>query len=82
MKIKFLIYIIIIVIGISIIIFQFSSQDKSEKNDQFSDGIKKTKLDITSLFNIYGFEDQFEIKNGKKTWSIVKFELNSQHNEL
>lgn len=82
MKIKFLIYIIIIVIGISIIIFQFFSQDKSEKNDQFSDGIKKTKLDITSLFNIYGFEDQFEIKNGKKTWSNVKFELNSQHYEL
>jgi len=82
MKIKFLIYIIIIVIGISITIFQFSSQDKSEKNDQFSDGIKKTKLDITSLFNIYGFEDQFEIKNGKKTWSNVKFELNSQHYEL
>jgi len=45
MKIKFLIYIIIIVIGISIIIFQFFSQDKSEKNDQFLDGIKKTKGD-------------------------------------
>jgi len=84
MKIKFLIYIIIIVIGISITSFQFFSQDKPEKQVviSFPDEIKKTKLDIPSLFNIYGFEDQFEIINGKKTWSNVKFELNLQNNKL
>jgi len=84
MKIKFLIYIIIIVMGISIISFQFFSQDKPEKQVVIilPDEIKKTKLDIPSLFNIYGFEDQFEIINGKKTWSNVKFELNPQNNKL
>lgn len=82
MKIKFLIYIIIVVIGISIISFQFFSQENPENNNQFSDEIKKTKLDIPSLFNIYGFEDLFEMIDGKKTWNNVKFELNPQNNEL
>ncbi len=82
MKIKFLIYIIIVVIGISVISFQFFSQENPENNNQFSDEIKKTKLDIPSLFNIYGFEDLFEIIDGKKTWNNVKFELNPQNNEL
>ncbi|MEX2192939.1 MAG: hypothetical protein WD717_06125 [Nitrosarchaeum sp.] len=81
MKIKFLLYIIII-ISLSIITYQFFLQDKSENNYQFSDEIKNTKLDITSLFNIYGFEDNFEIKNGEKTWNNVKFELNPKNNEL
>ncbi len=82
MKIKFLIYIIIIVIGISVLSFQFLSQENLENKNQLSDEVKKTKLDITSLFNIYGFEDQFEIIDGKKTWNNVKFNLNSQNNEL
>ena len=82
MKIKFLIYIIITVIGISVLSLQFFSQENPENNQQFSDEVKKTKLDTPSLFNIYGFEDQFEIIHGKKTWNNVKFELNSQNNEL
>jgi len=81
MKIKFLLYIIII-ISLSIIIYQFFLQDKSENNYQFLDETKNTKLDITSLFNIYGSEDNFEIKDGEKTWSNVKFELNPKNNEL
>lgn len=81
MKIKFLLYIIII-ISLSIITYQFFFQDKSENNYQFSDETKNTKLDITSLFNIYGFENNFEIKDGEKTWSNVKFELNPKNNEL
>ncbi len=81
MKIKFLLYIIII-ISLSIITYQFFLQDKSENNYQFSDETKNTKLDITSLFNIYGFEDNFEIKDGEKTWSNVKFELNPENSDL
>ena len=81
MKIKFLLYIIII-ISLSIIFYQFFLQDKSENNYQFSDETKNTKLDITSLFNVYSFDDNFEIKDGEKTWSNVKFELNPKNNEL
>lgn len=81
MKIKFLLYIILVIFS-SIIISQFFLQDKSENNYQFSDKIKNTKLDIPSLFNIYGFEDNFEIKDGEKTWNNVKFELNPENSEL
>lgn len=81
MKIKFLLYIIIIII-FSIIISQFFLQDTSENNYQFSDKSKNVKLDVPSLFNIYGFEDNFEIKDGEKTWSNVKFELNPENNDL
>jgi hypothetical protein len=50
--------------------------------DFSSNDIKKTKLDIPSLFNIYGFEDQFEMIDGKKTWINVQFELSSENAEL
>jgi len=82
MKIKFLIYILIFVISISVISFQYFSNDNSEKINQFPEKIKKTKLDLTSLFNIYGFENQYEITNGKTIWNNAKFELNPQNNEL
>lgn len=81
MKIKFLICIIVIVIGISILI-QFLPDDKSEIDNQFLNEIKKTKLNIPSLFDVYGFEDQYKIIDGKKTWINVKFELNSENNDL
>ncbi|MCV0430994.1 hypothetical protein [Nitrosopumilus sp.] len=82
MKIKFIIYVIIFVISISVISFQFFSNDKFENTDQLPNEINKSKLDITSLFNIYGFEDQYQIINGKKTWNNVKFELNPKNDEL
>ena len=80
MKIKFLAsltVIIIFVIGVAFFLQIQSENDVASPND-----IKKTKLDISSLFNIYGFEENFEIKNGKKTWSDVKFELNPENHEL
>ncbi|MCV0401887.1 MAG: hypothetical protein K5777_07930 [Nitrosopumilus sp.] len=82
MKIKFLICIMVVTISIFVIIFELFPNENSENNNPFSDEIKKTKLDIPSLFNIYGFEDQFEIINGKKTWVDVKFELNPENNAL
>jgi len=80
MKIKFLAsftVIIIFVIGVAFFLQIQSENDVASPNE-----IKKIKLDISSLFNIYGFEENFEIKNGKKTWSDVKFELNPENNEL
>ena len=81
MKIKFVLYIIIIII-LSITLSYFLLQNKSENNYQFPDETKSTKLDLPSLFNIYGFEDNFEIKDGTKTWNDVKFELNPENSEL
>ena len=80
MKIKFLAsftMIIIFVIGVAFFLQIQSENDVASLNE-----IKKTKLDTSSLFNIYGFEENFEIKNGKKTWSDVKFELNPENNKL
>ena len=81
MKIKFLPIVIVVVIGLFAASYQLFPNDKSESNP-ISEEITKTKLNIPSLFNIYGFEDQFEIINGKKTWTNVQFELNPKNNEL
>lgn len=81
MKIKFLPIVIVVVIGLFVASYQLFPNDKSESNP-ISEEITKTKLNIPSLFNIYGFEDQFEIINGKKTWTNVQFELNPKNNEL
>lgn len=60
----------------------FFLPNQLEDKKQFPNELKKTKLDIKSLFNIYGFEENFEIKDGKKIWNNVLFELNSKNNEL
>ncbi|MGY5149740.1 MAG: hypothetical protein ACW9W3_06730 [Candidatus Nitrosopumilus sp. bin_68KS] len=39
-------------------------------------------MDIKSIFDIYGYEDNFEIKDGKKIWYDPKFELNPGNNDL
>ena len=71
-----------VIIGIVIIGYQFSSSNQLENNTSLSDETEKTKLDIKSLFNIYGFEENFEIKNGKKVWNDVHFELNPENAEI
>ena len=80
MKIKLLVSLMVIVMLIIGVVFFLQIQ--SENDIQFPNEIKKTKLDISSLFDIYGFEKNFEIKNGKRTWSDVKFELNLKNNKL
>jgi hypothetical protein len=76
MKIKLLVFVVVIIMGVSIVGIQFLMQE------QFSDKSNKTKLNIKSLFEIYGFEENFEIKNGEKIWYGVKFELNPENNEI
>ena len=71
-----------IIIGIFVIGYIFSSSNQLENNVTLSDKSEKIKLDIKSLFNIYGFEENLEIKNGKKVWNNVHFELNPENTEL
>ncbi len=78
MKIKFIISILICLVAIS---FIFLLLEESQNNEQLDES-EKIKLDINSLFNIYGFEEQYEIKNGQKIWNDVKFELNPNNFEL
>lgn len=82
MKKKILFSVLIITVSIFVIFFQLFPNDNSKNSDQFSDEIKKTRLDISSLFTIYGFEDQFEIINGKKIWNDVQFELDPKNEVL
>lgn len=70
---------LLFVVGISLLI---SVLFINNGIDSDSNEIKTTKLDIPSLFNIYGFEDQFEMIDGKKTWINVQFELIPENNEL
>jgi len=60
--------------------FTLFSQEQSPKEQQLSNEI--TKLDIPSLFNVYGFGENFEMKDGKKSWNNVKFELNPENNKI
>lgn len=71
-----------VILSLFFIGFQLYSQDQLENNYQVSNEVKKIKLDIKSLFNIYGFGEDFQIKNTKKVWNNVKFELNPEHGEF
>jgi hypothetical protein len=73
---------IIVILSLFFIGFQLYSQDQLENNYQVSNEVKKTKLDINSLFNIYGFDENFQIENEKKVWDNVKFELNPEHGKF
>ena len=67
---------------IKIFLFFILFSNTEFESDLSLNEVKKIKLDIPSLFNIYGFEDQFEMINGKKTWINVQFELIPENNEL
>jgi hypothetical protein len=43
---------------------------------------KKTKLNIQSIFNLYGYDENFKIVNGDQYWYDVQLELNPANNEL
>jgi len=81
-KIKFFIFLIPVIIGLVIVGYQFSLSNQLENNTSLSDEPQKIKLNIKSLFNIYGFEENLEIKNGEKFWNDVHFELNPENTEL
>jgi len=53
------------------------------KNDlETSNELSKTKLDMPSLFDVYGFGENYEIKDGKKVWNEPKFELNPENGAI
>lgn len=80
MKTKFLIVLVIIIIGSSFVGYSLFSQNQLQNESQFVNEV--TKLDIKSLFNVFGFEENFEIENGKKVWNDVKFELNYENDKI
>ncbi len=79
MKRKFLIIGIIAVLLTAIL---FSINEQQNNNSDTLKDIKKSKLDIKSLFTIYGIENNFEIQNGEKIWYNVEFELNPENEEI
>lgn len=62
--------------------FQFLIESQTPLDPPTKNQIEKTKLDIKSLFDIYGYGNNFEIKDGKKVWNDPKFELNPQNNDI
>lgn len=61
---------------------QFLLESQTSVTLSTQNKIEKTKLDIKSIFDIYGYGDNFEIKDGKKIWYNPKFELNPGNNDL
>lgn len=82
MNVKSIVLIISIVLVLSFIGFQFFTESPSIPNPSSQEEIHKTKLDIKSLFNVYGFGDNFEIKDGQKIWHDPKFELNPENDDI
>lgn len=90
------ILIVIFVIGISVSgIFDFEQIEieKEKSGPVFEDEVKlsveqtksdktKIQLNIKSLFNIYVFEGDYEIIDGKKIWQTAEFVLKPENMEL
>ncbi len=90
------ILIVIFVIGISISGMFDLEQKETEKEEakpvlqdnvrlsveQTKSDMTKLQLNITSIFNIYGFEDDYEIRNGEKIWQNVEFVLKPENMKL
>lgn len=71
----------ILIVSVISLFLAFPSNDELESDLSLNE-VQKTKLDIPSLFNIYGFEDQFDMVDGKKRWINVQFELNPENTKL
>ncbi len=90
------ILIVIFVIGISIIGMFDLKQKETEKEEakpvlqdnvrlsveQTKSNMTRIQLNITSIFNIYGFEYDYEIRNGEKIWKNVEFVLKPENMKL
>lgn len=81
---------IFVVVGIIIaIIAGFSYYWMNVENNEVKtpsitspDGKKLVKINIQSLFTLYGYEDDYEIVNGEKIWGHAKFEFNPELADL
>jgi len=80
MNTKFLIILIPLIVGLSILLFVSQSGINDEKF--VSNTSEKTYLNIKSLFKIYGYDENTTIENGVKKWNDVQFELNPENNEI
>ena len=81
MNVKFLIILILSIIIISISALYYFSQEPSQTNLQ-SPNESKVKFEMDSLFDIYGFEDYIQNKNGKKIMYNPEFRLNSNNTKI
>lgn len=81
MNLKFLIILILSVIVILLSIFYYFSQEPSQTILQ-SLNESKVKFEMDSLFDIYGFEDHTQSKNGKKIMYNPEFRLNPEHAKI
>lgn len=78
MNVKILISVILVVVA-GLIIFQFLSSPS--QNDSVT-SYEMERLDIKSLFDVYGINNEYTMKDGKRSWTNMKFELNPESDEL
>ena len=81
MNVKFLIILILSIIIISISALYYFFQEPSQTTLQ-SPNESKVKFEMDSLFDIYGFEDYIQNKNGKKIMYNPEFRLNPNNTEI
>lgn len=78
MNVKIVISVILVVVA-GLIIFQFlSSQSQNDSVTSY----EMERLDIKSLFDVYGINNEYTMKDGKRSWTNMKFELNPESDEL
>jgi len=78
MNVKIIISVILVVVA-GLIMFQFFSTPS--QNDSIT-SYEMEKLDIKSLFDVYGINNEYTMKDGKRSWTNMKFELNQENDEI
>jgi len=90
------ILIVIFVIGISVSVMLDLKQKETEKEEakpvlqdnvrlsveQTKSDMTKIQLNVKSIFNIYGSEDYYEIRNGERIWQSAEFVLKPENMKL
>lgn len=74
--------IIAIIAGLSYYWMNVENNEVKTPSTTSPDGKKLVKINIQSLFTLYGYEDDYEIVNGEKIWGHAKFEFNPELADL
>ena len=80
-KIKLLLTLIPIIIILSLFGFSLFSQDQLQQDTMTSD-TSKIKFEMESIFDIYGFDKDFQIIDGKQIMTHPEFRLNPENEKL
>ena len=78
MNIKIILSVLLVIVATLVVLAFILSQPQ---NDSASSS-EREELDIKSLFDVYGINNEYYMKDGKRHWTNMKFELKPQNSEI